>query len=715
MNNRLLPEPERLHALPVLARSHSLSLEVIMCDRTTQHRMKDIALSVHPVSPDESGAHILALFNDTPTLSQIPVVDADNRPIGLIGRWDFLLKVGNRFGYELFANRPVALLMDTDPILVDLNHPVADFVNKSLQAQALNQLTGFIITDHGLYHGVGTTLGLTKALHTQAMNTITELNQTTTELRQANRSALRDKLFISSIIESIPTAIQVRELESGSVILHNRAAESMGLHARTTPDISQPTRTATESAKSEQTLIDHDGHERILSSRRLRLRDDTEHERWELTATDDVTEYRETQQRIERLAHYDNLTGLPNRNFFHSHLKALSENLASPFLLLYIDLDNFKSVNDVYGHGAGDELLIKAATRLTACCRDHDFVARLGGDEFAIIWPLHAMSAEIEHRLAGLINDLKVPYVVEGNEAASGASIGAAYFPNQATDIKTLLQYADMALYRAKALGRCQYKVFDNELSHAIRERMELTTALSRLAEGEGLSLHYQPICCLRSGRVRSYEALARWHHPERGAIPPNLFIRLAEETGLIHQLGERILWMACEQAAQWPQDVAVSVNVSPAQLKNRKLTEIIRQTLKGTGLPAHRLEIEITENVLIDNVEFKSSILSEIRNIGCRISIDDFGTGYSSLSYLWKFPFDKIKIDRSFVQGLSDPTAREIIQAIVSIAAIRSMVIIVEGVETEEQFQIVKAMGCTQAQGYLLGRPSPVIQHAFA
>lgn len=689
-----------------------------MCDRTAQHCMKDIALSVRPVLPDESGARILALFNDTPELAQIPVVDANNRPVGLIGRWDFLLKVGNRFGYELFANRPVALLMDTDPILVDLNHPVADFVNKSLQAQALNQLTGFIITDHGLYHGVGTTLGLTKALHTQAMNTITELNQTTTELRQANRSALRDKLFISSIIENIPTAIQVRELESGSVILHNRAAETMGLHARTPLSPGQAAHALAESAssaKSEQTLVDHEGRERILSSRRLLLRDDIEHDRWELTATDDVTEYRETQHRIERLAHYDNLTGLPNRNFFHSHLKTLSENLESPFLLLYIDLDNFKSVNDVYGHGAGDELLVKAASRLTACCRDHDFVARLGGDEFAIIWPLQTMSADIEQRLAGLINDLKLPYIVEGNEAASGASIGAAYFPQQATDIKTLLQYADMALYRAKALGRCQYKVFDNELSHAIRERVELTTALARLAEGEGLSLHYQPICCLKSGRVRSYEALARWNHPERGTIPPSLFIRLAEETGLIHQLGERILWMACEQAAQWPQEIAVSVNVSPAQLKKRKLTDIIRQTLQGTGLPAHRLEIEITENVLIDNVEFKSSVLNDIRNIGCRISIDDFGTGYSSLSYLWKFPFDKIKIDRSFVQGLSDPTAREIIQAIVSIAAIRSMVIIVEGVETEEQFQIVKAMGCTQAQGYLLGRPSPVVQHEFA
>jgi diguanylate cyclase (GGDEF)-like protein len=689
-----------------------------MCDRTTQYRMKDIALPADPVSPEESGARILALFNDAPTLSQIPVVDAHNRPIGLIGRWDFLLKVSNRFGYELFANRPVALLMDTDPILVDLNHPVADFVNKSLQAQALNQLTGFVITDHGFYHGVGTTLGLTKALHTQAMNTITELNQTTTELRQANRSALRDKLFISSIIESIPTAIQVRELESGSIILHNRAAEIMGLHVRTAAAPCQPERASAEStnsAKSEQTLFDHDGRERILSSRRLLLRDDTDLERWELTATDDVTEDRETQNRIERLAHYDNLTGLPNRNFFHARLKSLAENPENAFLLLYIDLDNFKSVNDVYGHGAGDELLVKAASRLTACCRDHDFVARLGGDEFAIIWPLHTISTDIEHRLTGLINDLRVPYLVEGNEAASGASIGAAYFPQQATDIKTLLQYADMALYRAKALGRCQYKVFDNELSRAIRERVELTTALARLAEGEGLSLHYQPICCLKSGRIRSYEALARWHHPDRGAIPPNLFIRLAEETGLIHQLGERILWMACEQAVQWPQEIAVSVNVSPAQLKNHKLTEIIRQTLKATGLPAHRLEIEITENVLIDNVEFKSSVLNDIRDIGCRISIDDFGTGYSSLSYLWKFPFDKIKIDRSFVQGLSDPTAREIIQAIVSIAAIRSMIIIVEGVETEEQFQIVKAMGCTQAQGYLLGRPSPVIQHEFA
>ncbi|MFT9125542.1 MAG: bifunctional diguanylate cyclase/phosphodiesterase [Acetobacter fabarum] len=354
----------------------------------------------------------------------------------------------------------------------------------------------------------------------------------------------------------------------------------------------------------------------------------------------------------------------------------------------------------------GDELLIAAANRLKACCREEDFVARLGGDEFAVIWQHCGPLDEIESRLEELVASLGRPYIIQGAEAKSGASIGAAGFPLQAGDVTTLLQYADMALYRAKALGRCQHKLFDTDLSYEILERAELVAALHRLVEGDGLLLHYQPIYGIHARKVQSYEALARWNHPERGMIPPDVFIRLAEETGLIHQLGERILHLACSEALNWPAHINVSVNVSPLQLKNRKFPEIVKNVLEKTGLNGARLEVEITESVLMDEYEHKNVILNELKALGCKISMDDFGTGYSSLSYLWKFSFDKIKIDRSFIQALPDPTAKEIIQAILGIASIRAMTVTVEGVETAAQLQMVSNMGCSEAQGYYLGRP---------
>ena len=384
----------------------------------------------------------------------------------------------------------------------------------------------------------------------------------------------------------------------------------------------------------------------------------------------------------------------------------MSQDLNNPCFLLSIGLDYFKCIKDMYGHSGGAELLIAAATRLKGCCREDDFVARLGGDEFAVIWQHCGPLDEIEGRLEELVASLGRPYTIQGAEAKSGASIGAAGFPLQAGDVTTLLQYADMALYRAKALGRCQHKLFDTDLSYEILERAELVSALHRLVEGEGLLLHYQPIYGLSARKVQSYEALARWNHPERGMIPPDVFIRLAEETGLIHQLGERILHIACREALTWPAHVNVSVNVSPLQLKNRKFPEIVRNVLQETGLDGARLEVEITESVLMDEYEHKNVILSELKALGCKISMDDFGTGYSSLSYLWKFSFDKIKIDRSFVQALPDPTAKEIIQAILGIASIRAMTVTVEGVETAAQLQMVSSMGCSEAQGYYLGRP---------
>ncbi|WP_086647371.1 EAL domain-containing protein [Acetobacter sp. DsW_54] len=694
-------------------------LEVDVPAYSNQRQMRDIACRVEPVRATEAGSHVLSIFQDNAELAGIPVVDECNRPIGIVQRRDFFLRLGQRFGYEVYANRPISLLMECEPIQVDVHEKVSDFVATILNIRSLNQINEFIITECGQYYGLGSALSLTRSLHAQAMDTINELNKIAGELRQANKTIMRDKSFISGIVDNIPTAIQVRDIKTGDIIVHNKAAEEYGLQTAASYAgmlLDAPLQLDGELAEDpflyqqpeavEETLVDREGRARVVSRHDLLIADDDGNMRWKLCVADDITEYRDAQRRIERLAHYDSLTGLPNRYYLGIRLGELSQDLSNPFVLLYIDLDYFKSINDMYGHSGGDELLIAAANRLKACCREEDFVARLGGDEFAVIWQHCGPLDEIESRLEELVASLGRPYIIQGAEAKSGASIGAAGFPLQAGDVTTLLQYADMALYRAKALGRCQHKLFDTDLSYEILERAELVAALHRLVEGDGLLLHYQPIYGIHARKVQSYEALARWNHPERGMIPPDVFIRLAEETGLIHQLGERILHLACSEALNWPEHINVSVNVSPLQLKNRKFPEIVKNVLEKTGLNGARLEVEITESVLMDEYEHKNVILNELKALGCKISMDDFGTGYSSLSYLWKFSFDKIKIDRSFIQALPDPTAKEIIQAILGIASIRAMTVTVEGVETAAQLQMVSNMGCSEAQGYYLGRP---------
>ena len=690
-----------------------------MTSRSVQRRMRDIAIHARPVAPDMRGENIIELFNENPEITEIPVVNDAGIPVGIIVKSSFLLRVGHRFGYEVYAKRPVSLLMDQNPILVDGNEYVSDFVNTLLNTPGHAQLSCFIVTDNEQYCGVGSNFSLTQALHQQAVRTIQELSTTTAELRTANRAILQDKLFISSIIENIPTAIEVQDLEARSIVLQNRAAKEIHSYVRPASEQVSGVERMVEASgvlvdaaadRCEETLLDKGGDAHILSRRCVFIKDTEEQDRWELCVTDDITEYREAQHSIERLAHYDSLTKLPNRNCFNMKLNSLASSTEHSFVLLYIDLDYFKSINDMYGHGAGDALLRNAAQRLQDACRKDDFVARLGGDEFAVIWPHVDPLHDLEGRLAELVKCLSKPYPIEGTEALSGASIGAALFPQNAQDSTTLLQYADMALYRAKALGRNQYRLFDRELSHEIRERAALVAGLHSLVRGEGLSLHYQPIFCLKQNRIKSYEALARWNYPGKGPIPPDVFIKLAEESGLIHQLEEKILWMACQAASNWPEDVSVAVNVSPLQLKDRKFSDTIKKILDEVGLDASRLDIEITESILIDENGYKISVLNEIRRLGCRINIDDFGTGYSSLSYLWKIPFDKIKIDRSFVQALPDPTAREIIQAIVGIASIRTTTVVVEGVETSQQLDMVRNMGCAEAQGYFLGKPSPIM-----
>ncbi|WP_374226522.1 EAL domain-containing protein [Bradyrhizobium sp. SRL28] len=428
------------------------------------------------------------------------------------------------------------------------------------------------------------------------------------------------------------------------------------------------------------------------------------------TTMEDVTEGRRVQARIEHLAHYDALTNLPNRSLFQRHAEGLLlETEGREFAILYIDIDEFKRINDTLGHLIGDEFLKSVADRLSQSVGPEDFIARLGGDEFAILQ--HGIdSAEDVHALvARIYQALRTPFDCHGHQFSSDASIGIAIAPRDGSDLFDLLKNADLAMYAAKAAGRRTYRFFDPAMEQQANHRRELEADLrAALAEGS-FELHYQPQVDLRSDRVTGCEALLRWRHPVRGMVSPADFVPVAEETGLIEEIGQWVLRTACAEAASWPNHVRIAVNVSPIQFRSETLSLKVAAVLSETGLDPRRLELEITEAVLIADDDAALATLNQLRTLGVHIALDDFGTGYSSLQYLQRFPFDKIKIDRSFVKEVTrNSSSASIIRAVVSIAADRNMVTTAEGVETLQQRETVQNLGCTQMQGYLFSAARP-------
>ncbi len=559
-----------------------------------------------------------------------------------------------------------------------------------------------------------------------------------TDQRRAEQELSETKQFLQSIIQNIPVAVVVKDAKTGQFLLTTRACEAMigvsqeQLIGKTVFDIYASDYAGLISNVDGATLRSGSGVSceeyevetparglLIQATNRIVIRDSQGDAKFLITVIDDVTERRKSEQHIAFMAHHDALTGLANRATVTHKIDeaaARQRRWGSPFTVLLLDLDRFKHVNDTLGHSAGDALLREVATRLKASLRETDVLARHGGDEFAII-----QSGEIDQRPAAaklaqrIIQIIAEPFSIEGHEFNIGTSIGIALAPEQGTDPDGLLKMADMALYRAKSDGRNGYRFFDPEMGAAAGERLALESDLRRALQQDELELVYQPIVDAKTLKICAAEALLRWRHPTRGVIYPDRFIPLAEETGQIAEIGEWVLATACADAVNWPADGKVAGNLSPVHFRKTYLPALGGSALTRSGLAPQRLELEMTETALIESAAECLPAFQRFKSLGIAIALDDFGTGYSSLSHLTMFPFDRIKIDKSFTQNLTKRAdCAAIISATLTLANNLNIATTAEGVETADQCRLLRLAGVTSLQGYFFKRPVPVAEIEF-
>ena len=552
------------------------------------------------------------------------------------------------------------------------------------------------------------------------------------ELQEASRAEIslqRDRLH--GAIENMPQGLYMLDRD-GRIIVANRRLQELynlgtdidllGMSVDAFIGLCREKGAGVKRTLSNQIISDVNAHGGYQTSQRLTELDDGR----VVTVTvmrlpdggyvvthEDITERKRSEEQITHLAHYDALTDLPNRALFHERLKEELVNvpLGQRLALHYIDIDEFKGVNDSLGHLIGDELLKSVAASLSACVGKAGFVARLGGDEFAVVQTAIRNREDVEQLIEDILTAIRAPRDCLGHQLTADASIGVAMIPEHGTNLDQIMKNADLAMYAAKAAGRRTWRFFEPEMDAQVKARHQLEVDLRQAILDDQLEVYYQPFLSLQDDRIVGCEALVRWKHPTRGNVSPAEFIPIAEDTGLIHQLGERVLHVACTEAATWPDDIRLAVNVSPVQFKSGTLALKVANTLATSGLSPHRLELEITEAVLIRDDDALDT-LHQLRALGVRIALDDFGTGYSSLSYLQRIPFDKIKIDRCFVKDITESEgSAAIVQAVVNIAAIRKMSTTAEGVETEAQRQALKRLGCSEMQGYLFSPPRPAAE----
>jgi diguanylate cyclase (GGDEF)-like protein/PAS domain S-box-containing protein len=557
-----------------------------------------------------------------------------------------------------------------------------------------------------------------------------------TDRRSLSRELENTKKFLELVVDNIPVSLIVERVSDGRYLLANRSAETILNRRRedatgmTAADIFNPREAKLIIARDEAAIkkrgllteehpISTKDGLRLFLTRRMTVLDEAGEPQYLIKTHEDVTDRRQTESRMAHMAYHDGLTDLPNRAAFLQALAQMieaCEGTDEEFAVLSVDLDGLKEINDVFGHAIGDKLLIEVSRRIQASARG-GVVSRLSGDEFGLIidGKQPAAGKALAEQLA---EALAQEFLIDGKSVRTGVTTGISVFPRNGADAASLLANAGAALFRAKAKSRGSISVFEPEMDQQIRDRRVLHQDLSLAIKNGELSLHYQPQAMARptvaSSEVIGFEALARWLHPVRGFVPPGDFIPLAEESGLIVEMGEWILREACREAASWPMPLQIAVNLSPAQFMRGDLVGLVHSILLETGLAPDRLELEITEGVLIEDFDRGLALLRRLKALGVRISMDDFGSGYSSLSYLQAFPFDKIKIDRAFVMNLGrNPQSAAIVRAVIGLGHGLEMSIVAEGVETQEQLGFLAEEGCDAVQGYFLGKPAPIGQYA--
>ncbi len=555
-----------------------------------------------------------------------------------------------------------------------------------------------------------------------------------TERRRAEKERDRSQAFATTVIENVPATIVVKDARTLRYALVNRAGEKYfgipreSMIGKLSEDVFEPA-TAKLIAEHDRTLLRtgesqfYDEHPtttpgtgpRIVTTARTPIRDEQGEMAYLLTVIEDRTNRKRAEAQVAHMAFHDTLTDLPNRAAFNECLGSTTEAASrdgNSFVLMSIDIDRFKEVNDVFGHAIGDGLLRQISRRLQSAAGGA-FVARLGGDEFTVISTDGEQPAAAEALAEQILTVMAAEFEIDGHQVRTGCSIGISIFPADGKDAAELVANADAALYRAKEEGRSAYRFFEPAMDERLRDRRALQQDLQSAIERDELALHYQPQARI-GGEIIGFEALVRWKHPSRGTVAPGAFIPMAEESGLIVPMGEWILREACREAASWAKPLQIGINLSPVQFRHGDLVAMVHTVLLETGLPPQRLELEITEGVLIGDFSRAVSILRRLKALGVRIAMDDFGTGYSSLSYLQAFPFDKIKIDRAFISNLeSNPQSATIIRAVIGLGRGLGLPVLAEGVETEAQLAFLANESCDEVQGYLIGRPMPIDEYA--
>jgi diguanylate cyclase (GGDEF)-like protein/PAS domain S-box-containing protein len=557
-----------------------------------------------------------------------------------------------------------------------------------------------------------------------------------TDRRSLSRELENTKKFLELVVDNIPVSLVVERVSDGKYLLANRSAETILNRRRedatglTAADIFNPREAKLIIARDEAAIkkrgllteehpISTKDGLRLFLTRRMTVLDDAGEPQYLIKTHEDVTDRRQTESRMAHMAYHDGLTDLPNRAAFLQALAQMIEACAGTgeeFAVLCVDLDGLKEINDVFSHATGDKLLIEVARRIQASARG-GVVARLSGDEFGLI--IDGKQPAAGKALAEQLGEtLANEFQIDGKSIRTGLTTGISVFPHNGSDAASLLANAGAALFRAKAKSRGSISIFEPEMDQQIRDRRVLHQELSLSIKNGELSLYYQPQATagltVAASKVIGFEALARWLHPVRGFVPPSDFIPLAEESGLIVEMGEWILREACREAASWPVPLQIAVNLSPAQFMHGDVVSLVHSILLETGLAPGRLELEITEGVLIEDFDRGLALLRRLKALGVRISMDDFGSGYSSLNYLQAFPFDKIKIDRAFVMNLGrNPQSAAIVRAVIDLGHGLEMSIVAEGVETQEQLGFLSEEGCDAVQGYFIGKPAPIAQNA--